>query len=252
MKRKANAEEVAPPEGVEAVPSDQAPRVYHEDFAARRSIAALMKLAEKGDVQALHALHGQVEAITAFFNEMHPTFAASVKEWPAMVPRRKELRDPVLKQMAEIRIGGVKGGGGGRSDDLSGDAQKGFALYVMDLVEFVRALVLSIGAEGLRGDCRDSFAQTGVEQCSDELFRKLAELPEYSLASRDQWIEVGRDILMQNRKLVPDKIEASTNDVTYEGDGKGGKKRRVNLHARGLGLQGILKEALAKVETLPR
>ena len=250
--KKPPAEKVELPRGGEAVPSDHAPRADHEDFAARRSIAALMRLAEEGDVRALHALHGQVEAITAFFNERHPTFASSVKEWPAMVPRRKELRAPVLKQMAEIRIGGVKGGGNGRSDDLSGDSQKGFALYVMDLVEFVRALVLSIGEDDLRGDCRESFSQTGVEQCSEELFQKLSQLPPYSPASRDLWIEVGRDLLMQNRKLVPDKIEASTNSVTYESDGKGVMKKRVDPQARGLGLQGILKKALAKVETLPR
>ena len=57
---------------------------------------------------------------------------------------------------------------------------------------------------------------------------------------------------MQNRHLVPDKIEEATTSRYLDNDRKGKATKKVDPNARGLGLKKLLSEALAQVDTLPR
>jgi hypothetical protein len=212
---------------------EHAPRVFRDEFNAMRSVASLMTLAGSGDERALHALHKLARVSTRFLNDTHPNFAAHVVEWPVMIPREKRHRDKCLESASAMRIGGVKGGGVGRPDKLTGDSQKGFALLVLERIGFVRAVVRSIGVASLRNELAHALGETGAADCSDAMLEMIGALDEYSPETRETWIDAGCEMLLVNRDLIPASIAKASTDESIEFDAKGGKRKHMEPHARG-------------------
>jgi hypothetical protein len=195
-------------------------------------LAELSKLAGKGDVGALREFHQIACSMVEWLNEKHPEYVASVLEWPVLLPQDPKKRVAITEQANALRIGSTRGGGrgsgSGRQDDLTYNAQKGFAIENLRRVDFARAILRPIpqayqynddeGVEipqtpstikAVLDDPSDFKEVTGIIHFGEQLLSEISELPDYSPDTREEWIRVMVAILRRNRHLVPDKFRDS-------------------------------------------
>jgi hypothetical protein len=226
-----------------------------KEFEALQAIQSLISLAESGSQRAVFSLHQIAVAAVRRLNSRHQELADSVIEWPILVPREKELRDERLKSAAALRIGGVKGGGKGRPNNLESGAQKGFALRALNTMSGLRGLGRSIGADLLCGDLQSAVSgMTGVTNCPRETWKRITLLEDYSAQTRNAWVDAIADLLLLNKHLIPPPMEKRGTTQSPEHDCSGAEKTRIDVNARGFpdALRRMLRDGLSRVSAMPR
>lgn len=245
--------------------------------AAVDALRWLADLADAGDTDAARAL-AAAGCAAARWLEPHAEHAAGLREWPIAVPADRDQRAAVLKDAAGLKIGATRGGGKGSgvrgAPDREG-GQKAFALEILNKVQFVRAVIRGCGGweailrrnleypvrcdkldygcwEEVDSETRDILsAELGLTSFNlTNLPAQVASLPDYTPATREDWIAVCVAVLLANPHLIPPEIEQRRETVSRFIEG--GKTRAV-VEGRGFGavLKRALEEGLATVSTLP-
>jgi hypothetical protein len=206
----------------------RAQRANHE---ALGWLGKLDALAATGDAEAIRMFHSITCGMVTRLNELHSEYAASVLEWPVLLPQDRDARSKVTMQANGMRIGSVrgagKGAGKGSKDLLAYDSQKGFAIQNLRRVDFARAILHPLtpaleyeGAEEVQpaissqiqatiDDPSDFAVVTQIANFGEQLLLDISNLPDYTAETRDDWIRVIVAVLRRNRHLVPKKFNDS-------------------------------------------
>lgn len=198
-------------------------------------IGKLDDLAKSGDAHAIQMFHSITCGMVERLNELHLDYAASVLEWPVLLPQDRDARSQVTKQANAMRIGSVRGGGEGAGrgskDKLDYDSQKGFSIENLRRVDFARAILrpippaykyedgedarpeISPQIKGVLDDPADFAGVTQIINLGEQLLLDISNLPDYTPDTRDEWICVMVAMLRRNRHLVPKKFQDSQRKV---------------------------------------
>lgn len=247
---------------------DLMPPAYCANNQAYDGLAELALLAKGGDKDAIGMFYEITCTMVARLNALHADYAASVLEWPVLLPRDREKRQAVTKQANAMRIGSSRGGGegsgSGTKDDWSYDKEKGFAIHNLRRVAFARAILHPIPSayvcDGgpllevpmqIQSVIDDPFAfeeTTEITHFGAQLLAEISELPDYSPDTRDDWICVMVAVLRRNRHLVPEKFQ--DNKCKVETSIAGGKTF-TDKSWQGGRIANTLRGGLAQVSAVP-
>lgn len=198
-------------------------------------------------------------------NELHSEYAATVLEWPILLPQDRKERNMVTKAANEMYIGSVAAGGKGRPSELAYNTEKGFSIHNLRRVDFARALLSPIppayaDMDGkpikLRSRAKDCFDDPeafigviGITHFNFKLLNDIGNLPEYCQRTRDKWIALILRLLAMNPNLIPPEITKRSSTKSTASKATGGVQQVVD--ERGGRLKKTLKDGLSKVSAVP-
>ncbi len=192
-------------------------------------------LARSGNRDAVRMFHGITCAMVKRINEHHLGHAASVLEWPVLLPQDREKRLAVTKAANAMLIGSVKGGGEGvgkgAGENLSPGSDKGFALRTLQRTNYARACLRSTDLAMLD-------EEGGITNADPALLPAIRDLPDYCPETREQWISVMVQMLEVHPNLIPDAIKGR-NTTLQRVKGKDRTKHR--------GAMGVVRKLLTRV-----
>ena len=238
---------------------------------ASAGLGKLAALAHGGDSYALRIFHSIACTTVGILNDEHLEHAASVLEWPVLLPREREARTAVTTAANAMLIGSVRGGGKGAGkgagEKLAYTSDKGFALKNLLRVSEARDLlrmarydgrddhtVGEIGANGfMTGWTADAefmeivFRGTVEIDASDPaLLLAIRDLPDYCPETCPAWIDVMVRMLDANPDLIPDAIRSRKTTLRRIK----GKTRIKHRGAKGV-VRKLLTKVLDKVPAVP-
>jgi hypothetical protein len=254
--------------GMNADMEDLMPPAYRANNQAYDGLAELASMAKGGDKDAMGMFYEITCGMVERLNELHADYAASVLEWPVLLPRDREKRQVVTKQANAMRIGSSRGAGegsgGGTRDDWSYDKEKGFAIHNLRRVDFARALLhpippvyvydgvsppeVPIQIQSVIDDPSAFQATTEITNFGAQLLSEISELLDYSADTREDWIRVMVAVLRRNRHLIPEKFQDNKCKVEIS---TAGGKTFTDKSWQGARIANALRGGLAQVSTVP-
>lgn len=207
----------------------------HANHEALGWLEKLDSLAKSGNADAIRLFHAITCGMVLRINELHLDYAASVLEWPVLLPQDRDARILVTKRANSMRIGSVRGGGSGAGrgskDVLKYESQKGFSIQNLRRVNFARAFLRPIAPaykyEDVEGETPEISPQikaaiddptvfaaaTEITNFGEQLLLDISNLPSYTPETREDWIAVIVAVLRRNLHLVPDKFSDTRRKV---------------------------------------
>lgn len=141
----------------DGIDNDLLPPALHANNEALEWLDRLARLATGGDSDAVRMFHDITCGMVARLHELHLDHAASVLQWPVLLPQDRTARNAVTKLALEMRIGSVMAGRS-RPEILAYDSEKGFAVQNLRRMSFARAVLQST----CRGRSRMASGETMV------------------------------------------------------------------------------------------
>lgn len=244
---------------------DFMPRAYVANSKSLTYLNELDRLARSDDADAIRMFYDITCGMVARLNELHIEYAASVMEWPILLPQDRKKRNGVTKAANEMYIGSMAAGGKGAPSKLAYNTEKGFSIENLRRVDFARALLSPIPpahadmdgkpikprsrAEDFFDDPEAFIGVTEITHFDLKLLNDIGNLPEYCQRTQDKWIAIIVRLLAMNPNLIP--VEIAERNSTKSIASKGTKGVEKVIYERGGRLEKTLKDGLTKVLAVP-
>lgn len=210
-------------------------RARYAEQTILRGLVDLDFLAKEGNNDAVRIFHMIACSMVERLNQLHIGHASSVLKWPIVLPQDRDTRKIVTQKAKEMRIGSVKAGGPGAIEILDYNTEKGFAIQNLRRLDYARAILAPVPPAYDHGldespECLDypsqivsilsdpvPFAEeTGIKNFGPALLADIQSLRDYTVDSREAWIEVIVAVLRRNKHLVPEKFrDSKCKEETY-------------------------------------
>jgi hypothetical protein len=182
-------------------------------------VAAMMKLARKGDATALVELRKMAVGITRHLHKHHSDSMRRSGEFPVVLSAGNEQRRQELDAYKTLPIGASVGfphRPGEKSGASYDDSPAGFWRETQFWIDALRGFT-----EIARDDLSSIIDGAGIPfAVSLGLLEKIATLPDFGDGCESEWLEVGLELIASNPGMIPDWIR----DRTVVGS-RGGKQR---------------------------
>ncbi len=253
-----------PQDGLPGDPDDQHASISDPDVldpaleASGQSLhwlERLCSLASEGDSRATNLLHRIACQLTDRLNEDHYEFAEGVNEWPVVMSADREKRKEQASEILRKSIGGIQAMRKGRPVNYDYESERGFAVANLIRLAEARSLLKMLrfceDEQNLDEPTGAAFGtHTKIQHHDHTLLTSIALLPDYSGATREEWIDVLVAILKANPQLVPEA--RSDSSVTIHNP-PARLKGKIPSHRewRGGLLIKALRRALQSVDAVP-